>query len=168
MHYKSYTMKTISTLLLCSMVPVSRAQFKNNTDCSTPTFGVVSIYYLYQPGTTFSVGAETGTWNGEEDSRFSYFFGMYLLQYSSTYKQAKGSGYTSAANVGLYAKGQMRLADHIYLTASPEFVNFQSFEFRSALRFTFNVSQTIGISFDPGYAMVSKTYSFATNIHFAL
>ena len=161
-------MKTVTLALLCFIALSTQAQFKNNTDCSNPSFDAVSIYYLYQPGTTFGVGAETGQWHGEEDSRFSCFFGMYLLQYASNYKQTKGSTYTSAANIGLYAKGQMRIVDHFYITASPEFVNFQSFEFRTALRFTFNVSQNIGIGFEPGYTMVNKSYSVATNIHFAL
>ena len=161
-------MKTVLLPLLCIIALSAQAQFKNNTDCSNPSFDAVTIYYLYQPGTTFGVGAETGPWHGEEDSRFSYFFGMYLLQYGFTYKQTKESAYTSAANIGLYAKGQFRVADHFYITASPEFVNFQSFEFRTALRLTFNVSQYLGIGFEPGYTMIGKSYSIATNIHFAL
>ncbi len=51
--------------------------------------------------------------------------------------------------------------------ASPEFVNFNSFDFRPALRMTFNISQGVAVGFEPGDAMLAKTYSVNTNIHIA-
>lgn len=142
------------------------SQFKNNTDCDNPDFSSTTGYTIIQKGFKWIAGAETGRWQGEADSRFSFFGGLYLGKYKDTItKTGKIQGNSTFA---LYEKTQVRIVPNfLYAVASPEIVDFNHFEFRAGLRITLPLTQKIGIGIEPGYAFVSKAYYSAVNIHIA-
>ncbi|MFI5155530.1 MAG: hypothetical protein ACHQEM_05070, partial [Chitinophagales bacterium] len=67
-----------------------------------------------------------------------------------------------------YLKGQARLVDRLYFELTPEFVNLTSFDLGLGLRYTYPLSESLGIGIEPTYSMVQKEYSLNANIHFAL
>jgi len=163
---KSVLNSTLSAILLLIFYSAG-AQMKECKDCSVPSFGVITVYYVAQPHSGFGFGMEAGKWN-KDDSRFSYFIGAKLQWFDLVPGSDKYSNSDNNIHYTAYVKGQFEMLNRLYVVVSPEFVNLSSFDARAGLRYVFPISNNIGVGVEPAYAIVQKAYSVNANIHFAL
>ena len=80
----------------------------------------------------------------------------------------KFSNVANNVRFSLYMKGQARIVNRIYLEVSPTFVNLSSFDAAVGLRYSYPLSDVIGVGVEPTYSVVQKEYALNANIHFAL
>jgi hypothetical protein len=143
------------------------SQLKDCKDCDIPSFQSVTMYYIAQPHSSFGFGMEAGTWNRSE-SRFSYFLGARMQWFRLDPNSAKFNNVADNVRFSLYVKGQARIVNRFYLEVSPMFVNLTSIDAAVGLRYSYPLSDVIGIGIEPTYSIVQKEYALNANIHFAL
>lgn len=162
---------TIRLLIVCAACMLSffkgHSQLKDCKDCDIPSFQSVTMYYIAQPHSGFGFGMEAGTWNKSE-SRFSYFLGARMQWFRVDPNAEKFSNVANNVRFSLYMKGQARIVNRIYLEVSPTFVNLSSFDAAVGLRYSYPLSDVIGVGVEPTYSVVQKEYALNANIHFAL
>lgn len=160
-------------LALLSISLGSNAQFVNHTACDNPSFSSTSIYTFFQPHSKFSIGAETGYWQGETDSRFSFFGGLYFIKIDSSNDIPKGGKvlFTSGANLSVYEKTQIRIIpNYLYQVTSLEIINplvDNKFEIKAGLRGVIPILEQVGIGIEAGYSYFQKQYYGVFNVHIA-
>jgi len=146
---------------------VSHAQLKDCKDCSISSFQSVTMYYIVQPGSSFGFGLEAGQWN-KEGSRFSYFLGSKMQWFRTDPGSDKFNNNANNLRFSFYLKGQAKIVNKLYLVVTPQFVNLSTFETGLGLRYTYPLSEVIGIGVEPIYSIINKEYSLNANIHLAL
>lgn len=160
--------KPAAILAICLLAFSSGySQLRDCPDCVVPSFQAFTIYYTLQPGSTFGLGFEAGNWN-KDASRFSYFLGSKIQWFQFNPNSEKFSNVAENIRFSLYVKGQARLVDRLYFELSPEFVNLSTFDLGLGLRYTYPLSESLGIGIEPTYSIVQKEYSLNANVHFAL
>jgi hypothetical protein len=153
-------------LMICSF-SLASAQSGICRECFVPSFGVITLYHVFQPGYGFGFGMEAGNWNKEE-SRFSYFLGAKLqwpAQSGDGIKTSNGNAYLHSS---FYLKGQMEMVNRLYFVVSPQFMNLSTFETGLGLRYVLPLGKNIAIGVEPTYLLFQKQFSLNSNIHFAL
>jgi hypothetical protein len=160
--------KALVILMICLLSYLTgHSQLKDCKDCDIPSFQSVTMYYIGQPHSSFGFGMEAGKWNKNE-SRFSYFLGARMQWFRLDPNSAKFSNSADNVRFSVYLKGQVRIVNRFYLELSPMFVNLTSFDAAIGLRYSYPLSDVIGIGIEPTYLAVQKEYSLNANIHFAL
>jgi hypothetical protein len=163
---KRWLIQTTLCILLVFSGLFAKSQ-ANATNCCEQSFGEVTLYYTVQPGSTFGFGMEGGNWN-KESSRFSYFLGTKMFWYRQAIDGDKISSNNNFINFYLYVKGQYRILDELFIVASPQMVNLNSFDFSPGLRYVFPLGNGMGIGLEPSYSIVQKQFALSGNIHIAL
>ena len=76
----------------------------------------------------------------------------------------------SAENVrfSVYVKGQAMILHKLYFVVTPQLVNLTNFEAGIGFRYTYPLSEVLGVGIEPTYSIVQKEYSLNANIHIAL
>jgi hypothetical protein len=143
------------------------AQLKDCPDCYVPSFQAFTFYYILQPGSDFGFGFEAGKWN-KDASRFSYFLGTKLQWFQYDPNSDKYNNSANNIRFSLYVKGQARIVDRLYFELTPQFVDLNFFDVGLGLRYTYPITESIGIGIEPTYLVAQKEYSMNANIHFAL
>jgi len=164
----AFSAKTFMVCLICILSHlVSHSQSKECKDCDIPSFQSATIYYIGQPHSSFGFGIEAGKWN-KSDSRFSYFLGARMQWFRLDPNSAKFNNVADNVRFSAYVKGQVRIVNRFYLEVSPMLVNLTSFDAAIGLRYSYPLSDVIGIGIEPTYSVVQKEYLLNANIHFAL
>jgi hypothetical protein len=145
---------------------LARSQAKA-TNCCEQSFGEVTLYYSVLPGSTFGFGMEGGNWN-KESSRFSYFLGTRMQWYRQAINGDKINSTNNYTNFYLYVKGQFRIVDELFIVATPQLVNLNSFDFAPGLRYVFPIANGLGVGLEPSYSIVQKQFALNANVHIAL
>ena len=155
------------TMLLALKASSSMAQLKDCPDCYVPSFQAFTIYYTLQPGSDFGFGFEAGKWN-KDASRFSYFLGAKLQWFQYNPNSDKFDNIANNIRFTAYMKGQARIVDRLYFELTPQFVDLNFFDVGLGIRYTYPISESMGIGIEPTYLVVQKEYSMNVNMHFAL
>jgi hypothetical protein len=153
--------------LLALKVTPGIAQLKDCRDCYVPSFQAFTAYYILQPGSDFGFGFEAGKWN-KDASRFSYFLGSKLQWFQLNPNSDKFKDDAKNIRFTVYMKGQARVVDRLYFELTPQFVDLNFFDIGLGMRYTYPLSESVGIGIEPTYLVVQKEYSMNANIHFAL
>lgn len=156
----------IFSFLIFKFSPV-QAQLKDCPDCYVPSFQAFTFYYILQPGSDFGFGFEAGKWN-KDASRFSYFLGTKLQWFQFDPNSDKYNNSANNIRFSVYIKGQARVVDRLYFELTPQFVDLNFFDVGLGLRYTYPITESIGIGIEPTYLVAQKEYSMNANIHFAL
>ena len=143
------------------------AQLKDCPDCYIPSFQAFTAYYILQPGSDFGFGFEAGKWN-KDASRFSYFLGAKLQWFQLDPNSDKFNNGANNIRFAVYMKGQARIVDRLYFELTPQFVDLNYFDIGLGMRYTYPLSESVGIGIEPTYLVFQKEYSLNANIHFAL
>ncbi|HTQ29439.1 MAG TPA: hypothetical protein VMI35_14985 [Puia sp.] len=157
----------LPVILLICLCSVARAQSGLCRECFIPSFGVITLYHVYQPGYGFGLGMEAGNWS-KDDSRFSYFFGAKLQWPPAGVRSIKVGNSDAYLHTSFYAKGQVEMIRRLYVVLSPQVINLSTFEAGVGVRYVLPLSRNIGIGVEPTYLFFQKAFSMNTNIHFAL
>ena len=145
----SHGAKILTACIICVLFCLNgHSQSRDCKDCDIPSFQSVTMYYIGQPHSSFGFGVEAGKWNKSE-SRFSYFLGARMQWFMLDPNSAKFNN----------------VADNVRFSA---YVNLTSFDAAVGLRYSYPLSEVIGIGIEPTYSFVQKEYSLNANIHFAL
>jgi hypothetical protein len=155
----------IFSVFACSSL-LAKSQ-ANATNCCDGSFAAVTLYYSVQPGSTLGFGMEGGNWI-KESSRFSYFLGARMQWYQQSIPGDKIITNNDFTNFYLYVKAQYRIVDELYIVASPQFVNLNSFDFAPGLRYVFPIANGFGLGLEPSYSIVQKQFNLNANVHIAL
>jgi hypothetical protein len=159
---------TLICIIFISCFQYSTLKSQDCKLCSIPSFPELTVYQSFQTAHGMGFGFEAGSWK-KDAGKFSYFLGTSLVWSDSKNPDSKSDrAVTKQTFLGLYVKGQYKVANHLYLVASPGIVNLTYLEFQTGLRYVVPLTHTIGMGIEPAYAFNQKQFLVNANLHFAL
>ena len=153
-----------TSILFFAVIFTAQAQY----DKCAPLANLMSVYYTFEPHTSFGFGFEAGTQG--IDSRVGGFAGFQFQKMSDGYFKRNSAGFKMRAS--FYLKGTYRINEEvegkgsIFLVAYPSLSVQTGFDFKSGLRGVLPLNERNAIGIEPAYSLVHKSASLNVMVFF--